>query len=187
MPGHDRVVQCNGRKGYRWRVKQWCPRRAFRLQIITLDGTIICWYSPNHGYYAAESSRGKGVPPRPRVIPFVGYRTMKKVNLAGSSETGGASHVAAIESNVLSSLQPLVNHCCVTRYDDGTVRTPGTVQLRTQGSAWAIQVVDPDSCAFFTALGNTVDEALALASLLLESESAPWELARWLMAKKSKK
>lgn len=111
---------------------------------------------------------------------------MRKVVVGGKRDGEPVAHLAPLESDVFTRLQPLVNHACVTRYDDGTARTPGSVQISTQGSAWCVQVVDPDACAFFRAVGQTLDEALALASLLVESGDAPWEVARWLQAKKKK-
>lgn len=111
---------------------------------------------------------------------------MKRVKVGGATPDDGSSHLAGLETAVFGKLFPLVAHCAVTRYDDGQPRTPGQLQVKTQGSSWSVQVVDPDSCAFFTALATSLDDSLALASVLLESDNAPWEIARWLMAKKKK-
>lgn len=112
---------------------------------------------------------------------------MKKVVIGGSPDDGGNNHLAPLESNVFSKLHPLVKHMALTRYEDGSLRTPGDMKIAAQGSSWKVQVVDIDGKAFFTAIGPTLDDALALASMLLESESAPWEVAKWLHAAAKKK
>lgn len=96
-------------------------------------------------------------------------------------------HLAAVESNVLSRHFPLVAHCAETRYDDGTARTPGWWTVKTMGSAWVLEVKDPDTCCRLVVVQQTVDDALTLASLLLESEEAPWEPDPWLTAARAKK
>jgi hypothetical protein len=98
----------------------------------------------------------------------------KTASSAGTSKDG-PRHLAAIESVVMGKLQGLVSHCCVTRYDDGDPRKPGWFTIKTMGSAWVVQVKDPDSAMSLSATGQTLDDALALADILLTSEEAPWE------------
>lgn len=101
---------------------------------------------------------------------------MKKKAVGVASTKGdGPSHLAAIETTLLSRHLELVKHCCVTRYDDGDPRKPGWMTIKTMGSAWIVQVKDPDACLSLTATGQTLDDALSLADLLLGSEEAPWE------------
>lgn len=108
----------------------------------------------------------------------------KKTPHASQSE---AHHLAAVESDLFSKFAPLVQHCCVTRYDDGDARQPGWWTVKTMGSAWIIEVKDPDTCSRLVVVQQTLDDAIALASILLESEEAPWELDPWLSAAKAKK
>jgi len=110
---------------------------------------------------------------------------MKRVELGKQPSDGAASHLAAIESNVFAKLGSLVGHCCVTRYEDGTPRRPGWFTVKTMGAAWCVQVKDPDAAASFQATAQTLDDALALADLLLGSDEAPWEPDAFL--KRSKK
>lgn len=110
-------------------------------------------------------------------------KAVKKKNTASSPEAGRV-HLAAVESNMFTKLHPLVEHMACTRYDDGDVRVPGWITIKTQGSAWQVQVKDPDSASSFVAVANSLDDALALASLLLEAEETPWEHDKWLADKK---
>lgn len=101
---------------------------------------------------------------------------MKKKSV-GATQAGSdrPCHLAAMESDILSKLPELVKHAAITKYDDGEPRKTGWWTVKTMGSAWVVQVKDPDSGASFTATSNTLDDALALADLLLSSEEAPWE------------
>ena len=99
----------------------------------------------------------------------------RRTATAAPSPGDGPRHLAAIESNTFSKLHNLVSHCAVTRYDDGEPRKPGWFTVKTMGSAWVIQVKEPDACLQMTATAQTLDDALALADLLLGAEEAPWE------------
>jgi hypothetical protein len=98
--------------------------------------------------------------------------SVKKVKL---SERSAVKHLAALESEYLSDVMPVVEQLALLQYDDGTVRQPGYLGVWTQGSAWVARVTDKDAEATLTAEGRTLDEALDLLGLLLGSEDAPWE------------
>lgn len=91
-----------------------------------------------------------------------------------------AKHLAAVESNVFEKLMPIVEHCAAIKYDDGSERKPGWVTLRTRGSAWEVEVKDPDTASRLVVIQQNLDDALALVVVLLESEDAPWESDPWL-------
>lgn len=112
---------------------------------------------------------------------------MKRVELRQQASQGRASHLAAVESNILTAFPNLVAHACVTRYEDGTSRRPGWWTVRTQGAAWIISVKDPDSGCGLQATGQSLDDALALAELLLGAEDAPWESDPFLKQQGKKK
>jgi hypothetical protein len=103
---------------------------------------------------------------------------VKKKNLKTGESAG--RHLAALESKIFDGMLSLVEHCAVTRYEDGDNRQPGWLTIKTQGAAWCVQVKDPDSCASFTAVAETLDKALETAALLLSCDEAPWELDRFL-------
>lgn len=102
------------------------------------------------------------------------------------SDDGDGKHLAPVETNHLAQLLPLVEHCCCRRYDDGDPREPGWFTVKTSGSAWIVQVKDPDSGMSFSAIGETLDKALETAALLLGCDEAPWEPDQWLKQKKTR-
>lgn len=93
----------------------------------------------------------------------------------GSASADGAEHLAPMETVVFDKLHQVVRHMAVTKYDDKEVRKPGWITIKTLGSSWVIQVKDPDSCLSMQVVADTLDNALALADLLLGSDEAPWE------------
>ena len=97
-----------------------------------------------------------------------------------------SKHLAPLESVVLGKFQGIISHCAVTQYDDGEPRKVGWVTLKTMGSSWVLEFKDPDSCSRLTVVSTTLDEALALAQVLLESEEAPWEPDPWLKSQETK-
>ena len=105
---------------------------------------------------------------------------MKKKSAKGGSLD--ARHLAPVETNLFRDLLPLVEHCCVRKYDDGDPREPGWITMKTQGAAWVVQVKDPDAACSFSAVGETLDKALETAALLLSCDEAPWEPDAFLAA-----
>jgi hypothetical protein len=117
-----------------------------------------------------------------------GYKEMvqmKKKKAAADSPSG--RHVAPLESVVLGRHHSIVAHCAVTQYDDGDSRKPGWITVRTMGAAWVIEVKDPDTCQLMRVVQATLDDALTMLALLLDSEDAPWEPDPWAQGAKSKK
>lgn len=110
-------------------------------------------------------------------------KTMKRRKAVAGA--GDAMNLAAVESNVFSKLHGLVAHCADIKYDDGQPRQPGWITLKTMGSAWVVECKDPDTTAVLRVVQATLDDALALASVLLESEEAPWEQDKWLQQQKA--
>lgn len=85
------------------------------------------------------------------------------------------NHLAAMETTLFAQHLALLEHCAVRKYDDGEIREPGWITVKTQGAAWVVQVKDPDGCCSFSAVGETFDKALDTANLLLSCDEAPWE------------
>lgn len=149
--------------------------RRFRLQFVPFKGMcVVAWWGP--GKHPTLGDR----PCRQWEFP-----TMKKKG--ARTEATGASHLAAVETEVFHDMMALVEHCAVRKYDDGEPREPGWFTVKTQGAAWCVQVKDPDAAVSFTAIGDTIDKALSTAALLLSCEEAPWEPDNFLKAQKAKK
>lgn len=91
-------------------------------------------------------------------------------------------HSAAMESALFGRLLPFLAHMAVNRYEDGEPRKPGWVTLKTLGAIWVVQMKEPDTALSLTVTGQTIDDALALADLMLQSDEAPWEPDAFLRA-----
>lgn len=100
---------------------------------------------------------------------------LKKITVGGSVGGKHAETIADRSSTVLGKLAALVSHCSVVRYEDGSARKPGWFTLSTMGSSWVVKIKDPDACAQLTVTAQSLDDALALADLLVGSSDAPWE------------
>jgi len=146
--------------------------RVFRLDSLTRAGICVTAW----GYWSD------------RPIPFGPWRRewstppMKKKSLKSGEQD--AKHLAALESTVFSDLLPLIEHCAVTKYDDGDQRLPGWLTIKVQGAAWIVQVKDPDAAVSFQTVADTLDKALSTAALMLACDEAPWEPDPWLASKK---
>jgi hypothetical protein len=140
---------------------------------------------PAGGWFAGAFRRHYGQAWVQLGKPNVEELAMKRVKLGEVSAGSTATHLAPVESDVFSRLMSIVSHCCVTRYEDGELRQPGWVTIKTLGSSWAVQIKDPDACASMQAIGASLDDALTLADLLLSSDQAPWEHDRFLAQQRS--
>lgn len=96
-------------------------------------------------------------------------------------------HLAAMETGILHDVMPLVEHCALRQYEDGSEREPGWVTIKCTGAAWVVQVKDPDTACSFSAVADTVDKALETAALLLAADEAPWEPDQWLARQRAEK
>jgi len=163
IPRNHKVILVK-RRTVTWQVV-WLPYFGATIFRVIKDGKVT-WKFPQAEWYGDL------------------LKVKKKKQSAQSSD---AAHLAAMESTLLGRLHPLVAHCCSTKYDDGDPRLPGWFTVKTMGSAWVVEVKDADTCMRLVVVQQTVDEALTLASLLLESEEAPWEPDQWLVAAKAKK
>lgn len=177
-------IECRAFRLHRSRPCRWLPlgRSEFRiglgqwvLHLQAVKGKGIC--------IVARVPRGHVGPPRPE-HPQWRYPSMKK-KMSRVAVAGGVRHLAAVETNTLSALMPLIEHCCLRTYDDGDPREPGWFTVKTVGSAWCVQVKDPDACVSFTATAETIDKALETAALLLACDEAPWEPDRYLAQQKA--
>jgi len=110
---------------------------------------------------------------------------MKRKRQAVEQAGGVAS--ASATSKLLESVSSIVKHLTVRQYDDGSLRTPGTLLVKTVGSMWQLTAKDPDSCQQLIVLAATCDDALLMLSMLLEADDAPWEPDPWAKPQGAKK
>ena len=99
----------------------------------------------------------------------------KRVVSSGDGSGCRPRHLAALDSPAFALFPRIMEHLAVNRFDDGTVRLPGTVILRCEGSNWKAIAKEPSSRLMLVTVGATLDDALAALELLLGAEEAPWE------------
>lgn len=180
-------IRCLRRRQGWTRPRRWAAKCEHDLIVSFLDKEWHCRYARGRGYYPLSATRVSG---QDRVVLAQYDRPewkMKRKAVGGGASESPHRHLAAVETNVFGRLMNLVEHCSVTKYDDGSPRKPGWFTLKTLGSAWVVQVKDPDGCCQLNATAQTVDDALALADVLLGSEEAPWEPDPFLRARTPKK
>lgn len=175
MPKHDYATRTRYNVASPRKPRRWAARSSFRVLVWRKGREFEVWFAPRQGFTCCtvRDRRPDGIVVltrlRPPEIP------VKKKIVGAAAGTSSALHLAPLDGVVLGKFPALVAHCAVTRYDDGEPRRPGWFTVKSMGSAWCIQVKDPDAAASMTAIGNTLDDALTLAELLLGAEEAPWE------------
>lgn len=181
--------QIDSLPGYRprKRVCRFIGRKATAFCVSRPCFTVGIWYQPFRGYYPLALFPGRGGRGEPLSSWSQPRFTVKKRSPSATASKDGPCHLAPVESVVFSKLMNLVAHCAETRYDDGDPRRPGWFTVKTMGAAWCVQVKDPDSCCQMTTTAATLDDALALADVLLGADEAPWEPDPFLKRQESGK
>lgn len=174
------------RPGRRVKPKRWMPSEWTKFVLVMRTARVVLQAKRGIGITGWTLIRIDGAYPLWDNVSWVGDLLVKKrtVKLA---EGLTVPHLAAVESVLLGKHHSLVAHCADTSYDDGTPRLPGWWTVKTMGSAWIVEVKDPDTCCRLVVVQQTLDDALTLASLLLDAEEAPWEPDPWLTAAKAKR
>lgn len=179
-------IEARGFHLHRGRPCRWLPMGRSEFRIGLGSWVFVLHAIKGKGICIVERfrrSRGRGFDPD---ALFWEYPSMKK-KMSKVAVAGGAKHLAPVETNRFTDLMPLVEHCCLRQYDDGDPREPGWFTIKTQGSAWSVQVKDPDACVSFTSTAETLDKALETAALLLACDEAPWEPDRYLAQQKAQR
>jgi len=164
-------------RGNRWtgeRPCRWLPMGVAEFRLLTADQVLVMRALPFRGVCVVESwSRSHGtIRPLGTAVTRREETNVKKVKLA---ERGSVKHLAALESDYLAEVQPVVEALGMLQYEDGSARQPGYLGVWTQGSTWFVRLQDKDADAQMTCEGRTLDEALDTLAVLLGSENAPWE------------
>lgn len=168
-------------------MRNWIARRQVLVYVVGVAKVLVCWYRPDSGIVPVEIRDGHY---GPVVLSWdARLRTKMKRKSIGhtASSKDGPAHLAPIDSQVLSRWVVLLQHLAVIRYDDGEPRQPGKVFVETMGSAWKVVITDPDSCGKLQVVGQTPEEALDLACLLLDADDTPWEADPYAMSRKKRK
>lgn len=167
------------------RRKRYTPQRVTWFWLVRRDLQFTVCFTPFRGFCVRSVRRGRGHQADYLCVLPAPETSVKRVQIGVASGSTLAEHLAAMECNTLAGLQGLVKHCAVTKYEDGTPRMPGWWTVQTRGAAWQVVVKDPDSGCKLVATGNSLDDALVLAEMLLTSEEAPWEPDPYLKSKQN--
>lgn len=97
-----------------------------------------------------------------------------KVSATGAS-SDGPSHLASLDTVVLKACPHVVQHLAVIRYDDGTPRRPGRMFVETVGAFYKLILKDQQTGLEMILSAPTLDDVLALADLMLASDTPPWQ------------
>lgn len=179
-------VKCRWRRRGITRPRRWLPRDWCRYVLAVGPVRLVLHGQKRFGITCLTTTRDGEEFVVWDDVEWLGDLLVKKKKQKDSL-AGPQPHLAAMESVLFGKLQSLVSHCAATAYDDGDARQPGWWTVKTMGSAWVVEVKDPDTCARLVVVQQTLDDALMLAALLLDSEEAPWEPDPWLTAARAKK
>lgn len=84
---------------------------------------------------------------------------------------------------VMAGQENLADHITCVKYDDGTVRVPGSYKVENMGTHFRVTVYDHDAGLRLPVTGPTLEEAFANVETLLEATDAPWEVDQYLTSK----
>jgi hypothetical protein len=120
-------------------------------------------------------------------ISFPDWSTVKMKRRSLGVGVDVAMPALSGESKVLLKFPRMCEFLTAVYYEDGTVRTPGTVWLKVDSLAFVMTLLDPDACARVNVRAASLDEVFTLAEKLLSTESAAWELDRYAVEKAAQK
>lgn len=158
----------------RTKPRRWQSRGGYRW--FCLVGPLRLWFDtlPWKGTYLSQVAYLGAREDIPRVLRTYPWETaMKKPSPKPAAER--PPHLAAVETNVLADLMPLVEHCAATRWDDGSARVPGWLQIRTMGTDWFIIAKEPDLGLMLQIRNPSLDDCLFALAALLGAEDCPWQ------------
>lgn len=113
---------------------------------------------------------------------------MKRISVPAPDPSDPRKGAAADPLTVMFERFPdLMRFMVATRYDDGEARQTGWFQVKVFNAQWQVVLKDRDSGLQLSCLAPTIDDALALAEIMLKSDKAPWEVDPWASKGKGRK
>lgn len=177
----------SGASARRWltvpRVNGYCIRVLFR------DCWRVYTYYIGTGWVWAQWGYGGRAAVATQPMPFQ-WRWMMAVRRRSAPSDKVPPPPLPMPMAVLVNSPLLAEHLVVTKYDDGTVRVPGSFRVENIGSAFRVTVYDHDAGLRLPCTGPTLEEALEQVEVMLGTPDAPWEIDRYLseqVAKRTKK
>jgi len=192
-PGtRGRVVNIRYLRRSLWRAKARSGNTTGKREVwvcleISVDMTLTLRYVPWAGWLPVciRGPRGKG-----RVLreyPHWNIKDMKRRNMSEVAQVANGDSLAEQTTILFSKFPALIKQLSVVKYEDGSPRTPGGLLVSTQGSMWRVAATEPDECLRLPFMAQALDDALAALELALASESIPWEIDQWAIARRGKK
>lgn len=160
------------------RYRPW--RRDAGHWVIVLDNWAGLTYVPHGGWRLTVIRMGGPFGEIAWERPPKWRRRVRRPSVPDPDPGDPRKGLAADNATVLfESLPDLVRFFTATRYDDGTVRQPGWIQVKIFNGSWQTVLKDRDSGLQLSVLAPTLDDSLALAEAMLRSDKAPWEVDPW--------
>lgn len=166
--------------------RRFYPRGTVYFQLKVGRATCDLARYPYQGTYLVRVWEHCPLTPRPSLV-WDGDEDIPVKRPNPKAVPEGPQSTASLDTKLFTKLSPILEHCAVTRYDDGTSRQTGWITLRVLGTQWQVQVKDPATGLSFSTLAPSVDNALVLSASLLASPDCPWEEDPWLKGQKKKK
>lgn len=180
------MVHARGFHLHRGRPCRWLPRGKGEFRVGLGHFIFVLHFQTHRGIWLrARYRRTEFLSTDANALVYEAPDMKKRI--PKGALTTDAKHLAPVESNRMADLMPLIEHCCIRKYDDGDPREPGWFTVKTIGSSWVVQVKDPDACVSFSAVAPTLDQAMETAALLLACDEAPWEPDRFLAQQRGSK
>lgn len=179
------VLRCETRKGLT-KPRRWLPRSELWYRLRCKGAEYTFHWKPFNGIQlVAYTFTGSDGVVRERNTPRGRTMTMKRLKILAGS---GLPQVGVSSTSVIwGKLPKLREHLSALAYEEGEVREPGYMWIKTTLSQWVITIFEPSACARMDIRAGTLDEALLLAEKLLGAEDAPWEIDQFLVEKRAKK
>lgn len=184
--GHDCSCRAGNRAAAGRKPHRWTPKVSFLLTVRWPGHVLEVWYTPRRGYHPYRLLRAEGGAEHAIAhFPRLDFRKMKKRKIGEGAGTT-ASHLAAMETTLFDKHPNIVKHLALTKYEDGSPRTPGKMMLGTLGTAYVVTWKEPDAFAELPVTAANLDDAFALSDLLLGSDDAPWQVDKFAMQRAPK-
>lgn len=185
MSDPKRIVCLRPWHRVRTRPRCWLGKGEKRWCLLVNPLLLRMVHVPWHGTFLSVVEYTGTCPLTPRILRSFHWETFMKRRSAVTKQEA-PKHLAAVETNLLADCLPLVEHCTMTRWDDGEPRQPGWLQIRTLGNDWVVTAKEPDQGLMLQVRAENLDDALFALAAHLGSPDAPWQEDPYAAAPKNK-
>lgn len=163
------------------------PRHfGFQIRILFRDHWRLYTWTRRMGWVWSAWGDGGRAAVVHNDMPFA-WRWMMAVQRRNAPSATAPAPQLPLPMAVLVNSPLLAEHITLTRYEDGTARTPGSFKVDNLGTAFRVTVYDHDAGLRCPVTGPTLEEALEAVEVMLGTIDAPWEVDRFLSEQNAKK